>query len=268
MKENFFKTNREIAEIAKKMKDYHGEDEIVSSHEMKSMIDDMPEVKVLKTGFNIVDSYIEGFEGGNLIAISGPRKSGKTLFSQTLTHNFLKQRIKSLWLSYELTNREFMRRFGENVPYFLMPRKMQMFSVDWVWTKILESVQKQNIQVIFIDHLHYLIDISRIKNISLEVGTVIRALKFLSIQTNTIIFLMCHTTKLDGVAEPGDKDIRDSSFVSQESDVGFMIWRDAKEQNVSWVKICYSRRTGCFDQKVKFYKNFNTGLLHPDNDLP
>ena len=261
MSGSFFKSNEDIAGMARKMKDYDGEDKVISSYDMADIIKQQPPVKVLKTHFIDIDRHVEGFEGGNLIAVSGPRKSGKSLLGQTLTTKFMEQDIKCLWLSYELSNREFIKRFSSKLPFFYMPKKMEMFSIDWVWEKVLESIQNFGIQVIFIDHLHYLIDISKIRNISLEVGTIIRALKFLAIQTNTIIFLMCHTTKLDPTREPIDSDIRDSSFVSQESDVGLMVYRDAKEKNVTWIKICYSRKTGCFDEKVKFQKNYKTGLL-------
>ena len=65
---------------------------------------------------------------------------------------------------------------------------------------------------------------------------------------------MCHTAKLDPYNEPSDDNIRDSSFVSQESDAGIMIWRDVKTDTEAWLKLCYHRRTGVLEKKVKLVK--------------
>ena len=66
------------------LKDYSGEDRVVSSHEMKLTLDSRPEAVVrVKSMIPSLDRYIEDFRAGELITISGPTKNGKTLLAQT-----------------------------------------------------------------------------------------------------------------------------------------------------------------------------------------
>lgn len=108
--------------------------------------------------------------------------------------------------------------------------------------------------MIFIDHLHFLFDLTHTRNTSIEIGQVIRSLKTMAIDLNITIFLLCHMAKLDPYQEPSDDNIRDSSFVAQESDAGLLIWRDVKTEHEAWVKVCYHRRTGVLEKKIKYLK--------------
>ena len=84
-----------------KLRNYNGEDRVVSSHEMKLALDKRPEAVIrVKSLIPSLDRYIEDFRDGELIAISGPTKMGKTLLAQTLTVNFGKQNQPALWFTY------------------------------------------------------------------------------------------------------------------------------------------------------------------------
>tara|TARA_B100000315_G_scaffold40631_1_gene35463 strand:- start:418 stop:825 length:408 start_codon:yes stop_codon:yes gene_type:complete len=123
----------------------------------------------------------------------------------------------------------------------------------------MESIAKYGTKIVFIDHLHYLFDLVQSRNTSIQIGHVIRTLKTMAIELNITIFILCHMAKADPFEEPNDHQIRDSSFVSQESDVGLMVWRDLITDNQSWLKICYSRRTGVLEKKINLVKS--DGLL-------
>ena len=235
------------------LKDYTGEDSVIDSYEMKSLIDKQPTPKCYKSGLPELDTCLEGFTGGELIAVSGPRKSGKTLFCQSITGNLNQNNARCLWFSYELPAREFIKRFPK-LPLFVMPKKMKIYSMDWLRDRILESIAKYGISMIFIDHLHFLFDMVHSRNTSIQIGQIIRSLKTMAIDLNITIFILCHMAKTDPYEEPTDDKIRDSSFVSQESDVGLMIWRDTKSEDQAWLKICYSRRTGVLEKKIKLVK--------------
>jgi archaellum biogenesis ATPase FlaH len=238
-----------------KLKDYTGEDEVVTSTEMKVMVDDEPHRDWFRSGIPTLDKEIEGFEAGELIAISGPRKSGKTLFCQTLTKTFDEQGLASLWFSYELTPRQFFRAFDDaELPVFLMPKKNRAHDLVWLQDRILESIAKFGVSVVFIDHLHFLFDLAKVRNSSIEIGQVIRFLKGLAIDLNITIFVLCHMKKLQLDTEPCDVDFRDSSFVASESDTGLIIWRVKDSANQAWLKICYSRRTGAWEKKIPLIK--------------
>ncbi|MBW1692181.1 MAG: hypothetical protein JRJ70_15820 [Deltaproteobacteria bacterium] len=141
---------------------YDGPDQVVTSFELDDILKQSSEYALcVKSKMPTLDKLLEGFEIGELIAISGPRKSGKTLFAQSLTVNFLS--IKSLCFSYELTLKQFLRTFPE-LPLFISPLKLKAYSLPWLKERILEALFKHGIGVVFIDHLHFLFDLVRAKN--------------------------------------------------------------------------------------------------------
>ena len=228
---------------------------IISSLEMAHELDQIEEMETkIMSNFSSLDKATDGFVGGELIVISGPTKNGKTLFAQSLTNEFTKQNSFPLWFSYEVTPKYFFRAFPE-LPLFYLPRRLKMNALDWVIMKCLESFRQYHTRIIFIDHLHYLFDIARVKSPSIEIGTVIRNLKMLSVKMGFIVFLICHTKKNQKEDEKLSYDsIRDSSFVSQESDCVLMIARDYKIENKAWLSIEFHRRTGVLHKKIPLMK--------------
>jgi replicative DNA helicase len=243
--------DKETIDINKYL-NYKGSDQVVTSFELDDVLKQTQEPGIcVKSKLPTLDRLLEGFESGELIAISGPRKSGKTLLAQSLTVNFLP--TKSLWFSYELTLRQFLRTFPE-LPLFISPLKLKAYSLPWLKERILEALFKYGIGVVFIDHLHFLFDLVRNKNTSLEIGQVVRFLKTIAIEYNIVIFLLCHMRKVNLIEEPTDADVRDSSLVSSESDTGLIMWRLVDTENSAIVKVAYSRRTGVLDKKIKIMK--------------
>jgi len=152
------------------LKDYNGEDKVISSHEMKLALDQRQEAVIrVKSLFPSLDRYIEDFRDGELIAISGPTKMGKTLLAQTLTVNFAKQGQPSLWFTYELPARQFLSQFPE-LPMIYMPARLKARALDWLTDRIIESFEKYHTRIVFIDHLHFLFDLSRTKTLLLKSG--------------------------------------------------------------------------------------------------
>ena len=231
---------------------------IISSYEMREYIREQGEYKPLVNVYSKIpslDRAIENFHDGELIAISGPTKNGKTLFAQTLTKNFSEQQYFSLWFSYEVTPRGFINCFDEkDLPMFFMPKSLEARNMDWVERKILEGLEKHNTRIVFVDHLHYLFDLVSRQNVSLTIGNVVRRLKGIAVKNKLIIFLLCHTAKPGGEGgELSYLSIRDSSFVAQESDTVFMVQRTGKEQGQ--VRVEFHRRTGCFNEIIPIMKH-------------
>jgi archaellum biogenesis ATPase FlaH len=237
------------------LKEYDGEDRIISSHEMADWIKSRKDVSItIKSGMLALDHALEGgFFTGELYAISGPTKNGKTLLSQTLTKNFFMQQYFSLWFTFELPPKQFLGCFPD-LPLIYMPRLLKSHDLDWVCNRIIESYQKYHTRVVFLDHLHYLFDMAKTKNPSMEIGTVIRRLKKMAVDNNLLIFLMCHTSKA-GVENLSYQSIRDSSFVSQEADSVFLMVRTPKGgENKSLLSVEFHRRTGVIERKIKLEK--------------
>ena len=240
------------------LKEYQGEDKVISAHEMDLILSSQADsILNIKSGIPSLDKYVDGFRDGELYVISGPTKNGKTLFAQTLTFNFMQLHVFPLWFSYEVPPRQFISQF-EEVPFLYMPSRLKAHSMDWLEERILESFTKYNSRVIFIDHLHYLFDIARVKSPSLEIGSVIRRLKSIAVAHGFVIFLLCHTTKGKSDDNLSYESIRDSSFVSQESDSVFMIKRTPnKGDNKARLRIEFHRRTGILEKVIELEKSGN-----------
>ena len=178
-----------------KLREYNGDDAVISSHEMKLRLDQRPDSVIrVKSLIPSLDKYTGGFQDGELITISGPTKNGKTLLAQSLTVNFAKQNQPALWFTYEVPVRQFLSHFPE-LPMIYMPAKLKAHALDWLEDRILEGFEKYCTRIVFIDHLHFLFDLGRTKNPSLEIGTVVRRLKGIAVNNELIVFLLCHTTK-------------------------------------------------------------------------
>ena len=243
------------------LKGYNGEDRVISSHEMKLTLNQRPEaVTRVKSMIPSLDRYIEDFRDGELITISGPTKNGKTLLAQTLTVNFAKQGQPALWFTYEVPVRQFLSQFSE-LPMIYMPAKLKAHALDWLEDRIIESFEKYHTRIVFIDHLHYLVDMARMKSPSLEIGTVIRRLKGIAVNNELLVFLLCHTTKGKHDGTLSYESIRDSSFVSQESDSVFMVKRTPEDgENTAKLRVEFHRRTGVLEKVVDLTKI--GGMLH------
>jgi hypothetical protein len=197
---------------------------------------------------------------GELVTISGPTKNGKTLLAQTLTVNFYKQKSPALWFTYEVPARQFLSQFPE-LPTIYMPSKLKAHALDWLEDRIMESFLKYHTRITFIDHLHYLVDMARMKSPSIEIGTVVRRLKGIAVANEFVIFLLCHTTKGKQDGMLSYESIRDSSFVSQESDTVFMVQRKPDfGENAARLRVEFHRRTGVMEKTVDLVKE--GGLLY------
>jgi hypothetical protein len=201
-----------------------------------------------------LDSAIEDFRDGELIVISGPTKNGKTLLAQTLTANFVKQQYFPLWFSYEVPARQFLSQFPD-LPLIYLPAKLKAHAMKWFEERIEESFIKFHTRIIMIDHLAYLFDLARTRNPSIEIGQIIRQLKTLAVNGGFIIFLLCHTTKGASEGNLSYESIRDSSFISQESDSVLMIKRTPNvAENAARLRIEFHRRTGVLEKIVDLIK--------------
>lgn len=231
---------------------------IISSFECEQRLRDQPEKsQFFQFMIPSLDDALDGFELGELIVLSGPTKNGKSLLFQTLTAGFLKSEIYSLWFSYEMPARQLLARFPVPLPFFYLPEKLDGRVLAWLEMYIQQAKDKYGCKIAFIDHLHFLVDMARSKNASLEIGTVIRGLKQIAIRQDIVIFLAAHMTKMPLDKTPSYNDLRDSSFIAQESDVVLMLWRLREGQeytNRATLKIEFSRRTGIFEKYIRVAK--------------
>ena len=214
-------------------------------------------------GISNFDNAIDrGVREGELIVISGQTGSGKTTFSQNLAVNISDIDVPSLWFSYEMNPyylgnnfKKIIKEASLNDLLVYSPIELQERNLKFMEEKIKEGTDKQAIKVVFIDHLHYLIDLKSSTNSSLMIGGIVRELKQMAIRNNVTIFLIAHTKKIGLDERISLSSIRDSSLISQEADYVFLVERKRnskkleEEQGTEWsnktrIHIAKNRRTG------------------------
>jgi len=235
--------------------DYDGDDKVLTSFELhdRLMADKKdPHVSVMSK-IPGIDYACEGFRDGELIIISGPTKEGKTLLAQTFTVAFSKQKQYPCWFTYEVPERQFLEQFPQ-LPLFYLPKSNKSQDFNWFMERCLEAYFKFAARIFFIDHLHFLVDMARISNPSLEIGAIVRRIKRFAVANDFVIFLLCHIKKQES-DDLSYKDLRDSSFIAQDSDSCIMIKRTPKNgQNTARARVEFHRRTGIMEYVVKLEK--------------
>lgn len=234
------------------LQNYEGEDRVISSEDAWKGLEEERKKPVQKFFSKIpsLDRILDGFREGDLVVISGSTKQGKTTLAQTFTTGLAEAEVPCLWFSYELTQREFLEKFTEPLPYFTLPRQLKGNNLDWIEQRVVESQAKYGTKVVFIDHLHFLVDMSFIGqrgNVSLLIGSIMRKLKQIALKRSICIILVAHTRKIAFDREPDLEDIRDSSFISQEADTVLMIWRLKEKRefnNEARLAVLANRRSG------------------------
>jgi len=224
-------------------------------------------ISLPKGSFTVLNQAVDGFQEGELYVIGGPTKSGKTLLLQSLTYAISQLDVGCLWFSYEMPTRQFIESFPDDMfPFFFLPQEIHACRIDWFEERTIEAWEKYRIQVVFIDHLHFLFDMARIRNSSLEIGSYVRRIKQFAVKNRLIIFLVCHVFKIGpDVDELSHFHLRDSSFIAQESDCVIMIRRLSDPMTQAELVVDFHRRTGVIRRKIKLEKHH--GYLWEVNDL-
>jgi len=235
--------------------DYVGEDEIVASEELYEYLKTKSkQIPAFKTKLPTLNDLIGGFERGELTVVSGTTGNGKTLLCKTFTANFASNGDNSLWFTYEVPMLQFLRDFGEPIPHFYMPKMLKDKSLDWIYNRILEAKLKYNVGAVFIDHLHFLADLMTSRNPSLEIGAVMRTLKRWALELEMAFFIICHNKKVAQDTELSAGDTRDSSFIEQEADNVFFVWRLLNTDCEAVLKITKNRSRGIMGKKINIIK--------------
>lgn len=229
------KSSKERRYLVEMMKDYQGDEEIISSTDyiaaMKALRGDK-EIMKTYSGLASLDRITEGFWEGNVVVISGPTKEGKTTFCQTLTINLSNQGHKTLWFPFDTPGEEVISRFADGVEIFLPKKNPSVKKLDWVEKKIIEGIAKYGTRVIFIDHLGMLTKATdNERNYSTELSSIMMELKQIAMRWRVVIFLNHHIKKIQADTIPMYSDLKDSSGVAQDSDMVIMVWRKKEKRS-------------------------------------
>jgi replicative DNA helicase len=278
-----------LIEIEDKLVDYQGPDRIVSSHQLAEELKDTDDsIFQLKTGIDKMDHLLGGVEAGEMIIVTGPTGEGKTTLLMSITKNMVEAGIKSVWFTLEVTPRQFLKKIisatplGKELPMFYVPRRgidnvdeefqkwwekshhKPFEMIDWIEAKIIEAVTKDNVQVVFIDHIHMIFSLEKMGNrsLSLEIGDLVSKVKQIALDHNLVIFLIAHNKDApEGTArEPRKEDIRDSGLISRLADTIVGVWRIPNDDDGD-----SSRRKPIEESdikaKVRVFKNRREGKI-------
>ncbi len=220
---------KRLEEIKVIARDYDGDTKVVPSHELVEIIKNRPDEEKMMSGIDGLDKILDGFRRKQLIILSALSGVGKTTFALELTDRMRK--YNPLFLSYEQTADELIQGFIErqdDVPLFFTPLKITDNSKEWIENKVIEGIAKWDSQVVFIDHLHYIIPFTTRRH-DLAVGDMVRFLKQLANKWNIVIFLISHLRKVELEKRPTISDLKDSSAIGQECDTLIMLSREVRD---------------------------------------
>lgn len=237
-----------LKEVAKT---YAGEDEVILTPELITMVKLRAKEPIIPTGWSGLDAILGGFRLQQLIVVSAPTKSGKTSWCMDLTSRL--KTHKPLWMPFEEGAEELIEKYLERdlePPLFATPKVMKGNTLDWLEMRLIESIVKYGTDIMIIDHLHFIVPFSEERQ-DLRIGQVMRDLKAMAKKWNVVIVLIAHLKKTRVDSQPTLEEIRDSSFVAQEADTVILLWREQfKERgqliitnNVN-VSVQANRRTG------------------------
>ena len=245
------------------------------------------------SGFSSLENKIQGIEAGEVVVITGHTKAGKTLFAESWIHGMTKRdpEARAVIFSFEVQTEKLLIKYqksGLDLPIYV-PLRLETMSFDWLYSRCLEAKLKFNCRIILIDHLHFLVDMNTKQNMSLNIGAFMRRLKKdIALDLDLAVILIAHQGQPKDKQEASLANMRDSSFIGQESDSTIVVTRrknmdnieiqdysinypdvnelllfppagssddDQYSANLAIVKVEVHRRTGVYDWKKLFKKS-------------
>lgn len=269
------KRNQQRRKVEIMLERYSGEDRIVSMEEVVGEDKKLsPEgLREYSTGLDGLDKFIIGFRDSEVITIVGPTKNGKTTLAMTITANMIRAGHVPCWFSYEMTPLEFEEHMpGNYLPVIYTPRQLVRNNMKWVEERIVEAIAKYNSQIFFIDHLHYLCDLTGGggENISIRIGRAMQDLKQIAKKWNICIVLLAHTVKIKATEDPTVASIRDSSLIAAESNTVLYVRRQGEEAsytNKTDVFVIAVRRKNTENGKTTLIYDHEAGELTQEYEL-
>jgi replicative DNA helicase len=216
---------------------YQGEGKVISSHELAEQMKNEPPEQKIMSGIGGLDTILGGFRKRQLVVIAAPTKSGKTSFCIDLTLRLKEE--NPLWFPFEEGARELIQKFidrNEEPPLFYTPEATVTNTMMWIEMKIIESIAKFNSNIVFLDHLDFIVPFVADRH-DLMIGKTMRDLKGLAKKWDVTIFLIVHLKKTKMEEQPDLEDLRGSASIAQEADTVMLLWRQTERGDTGEVVI-------------------------------
>lgn len=258
----------EIRKLEEQLVNYQGEDRIVTSHELAAQLDVENPVQQ-QTGVPSIDRILGGVEPGEMVIVSGPTGEGKTTLLMSITANMAEKEVPSVWFTLEVTPKSFIQKIKkacqDKLPLFYMPNRNTDNQLEWLEQRIIEAKTKHDVKVVYIDHIHQIFSLHRVKSssVSLEIGDMVGKIKQIAIDHHLVIFLIAHTR--DNAerpdAEPRKEEIRDSGLISRLADSIILVWRIKNDDDLETKRRPKNLDENDTRSKVRIVKNRREGKL-------
>ena len=196
----------------------------------------------LSTGYRVIDDMTMGLAPGELTIVAAPTSVGKTLLCLNIAANLAMSGHPVGFITLEMTRPEIgsrlMRIMGEGKDDIdnVIVNKSDRMSWRSVETFIKKALEYGEIEVLFIDHLHYFA--RSMENQAEELGLITQEFKHLAIKYNLPIVLISHTRKTDNMGREREatmNDLRGSSFIAQDADIVLMLNRVWKNEEAGTI---------------------------------
>ncbi len=264
-------TEEELMKKEEMLGSYEGEDKIVSSEEIKKQIESEPLNPVrIKTGFKYLDNYIGQIEGGEMVAITGKTKRGKSLFIKSMLSNLAKSGQRAVIFQYEIPYRRYFESWGENVPLFYLPKHLRNRTSQWLEERIWEAKIKYGINVVVIDPYNKLVNYEQRQSPTIQANAIVGNLKDICTTHNIIMFVISHASRMLEGSALNENMFRDTHILPSEADRSWIVDRVVDEKtkqfiNETRVIISLDRWEGSAMGKVVTFE-YKDGLLY-EKDL-
>lgn len=186
-----------LTEKQKQLKNYKGDDMVVSSQEIEEDIKNVPENPVkISTGFKNLDYLLGKIEGGEMIAITGKTKRGKSLIIKSMLSNLANNGHRAVIFQYEIPYRRYFESWGGNPPLFYLPKHLRNRTSRWLEERVIEAKLKYGINVVVIDPYNKLVNYEQKQSPTVQASAIVGNLKDICTTHNIIMFVVSHASRI------------------------------------------------------------------------
>jgi replicative DNA helicase len=225
-----------LVKIKETLKEYSGEDKVVSFEDIIKTVKARKEEFIIETGWADFDKLVRGFRPQQIVLVGALTKSGKTTWCMDLTSRIAEH--NPLWIPYEESAEELMRKYIERdlpPPHGYTPAITRPNQLEWLEERIIEGKVKYDSHIVFIDHLEFLVP-SGFDGLDERYAQAMRLLKGIAKKWNVCIVIMVQLRKPESItALPDYNDIKNSSSPAQHCDTAIVLYRETfkKKQEVT-----------------------------------
>lgn len=186
-------------------------------------------IRGMSLGYRKLDDMTEGFEGGEVMILTGYTKHGKSKLAANIAWNVAQKGQNVMFINTEMTKLQVARRMnGMSKLEAATPGKIYMNDRSDIEAYdvvgLMERAKELGCDMVIIDHLHFF---SRsTDNQTNEISKITKEFKEAAVQLDLPVILLCHVKQGDTSKRPTLESLKGSSSIAQDADIILTVWRD------------------------------------------